>query len=158
MRYNWRGSPYHMITHALQTSTPFVYEMFRIGYCIRSNCTSVKYFLYKWSTVYKACIIIWWGKPRHLYLPFILYSLHQFPKVRLGQFWGCKSDLALWLGWTSGPSTVISDWKIVHLEIWENTCGSCCFKSDMNTRKKPLSHGILHKQGFLGKWPSFVSK
>ena len=39
-----------MIIHALQTSTPFVYEMFRIGYCIRSKCTSDKYFLFKWST------------------------------------------------------------------------------------------------------------
>ena len=39
-----------MIIHALQTSTPFLYEMFRIGYCIRSKCTSDKYFLYKWST------------------------------------------------------------------------------------------------------------
>jgi len=39
-----------MIIHALQTGTPFVYEVFRIGYCIRSKCTSEKYFLYKWST------------------------------------------------------------------------------------------------------------
>ena len=29
-----------MIMHALQTGTPFVYEIFRIGYCIRGNCTS----------------------------------------------------------------------------------------------------------------------
>ena len=29
-----------MIIHALQTGTPFVYEIFRIGYCIRGNCTS----------------------------------------------------------------------------------------------------------------------
>jgi len=34
--------------------TPFVWETFRIGYCIRD-----KYFLFKWSTVCKACIIIW---------------------------------------------------------------------------------------------------
>ena len=27
--------------------TPFVKEIFRIGYCIRGNCTSDKYFLYK---------------------------------------------------------------------------------------------------------------
>ena len=47
-RYNWRGSPYHMIIHALQTGTPFVYEI--IGYCIRSKYTSDKYFIYKWST------------------------------------------------------------------------------------------------------------
>ena len=28
------------------------------------NCTSDKYFLFKQSTVYKACIIIWQGEPR----------------------------------------------------------------------------------------------
>ena len=27
----------------------------RIGYCIRGNCTSDKYFLFKWITVCKAC-------------------------------------------------------------------------------------------------------
>ena len=37
-----------MIMHAVQTGTPFVYEIFRISYCIRSNCTSDKYFLFKW--------------------------------------------------------------------------------------------------------------
>ena len=36
-RYNWRGPPYHMIIHALQTGTLFVYEIFRIGYCMRGN-------------------------------------------------------------------------------------------------------------------------
>ena len=31
--------------------TPFVFEIiFRIGYCIRSKCTSDKYILFKWST------------------------------------------------------------------------------------------------------------
>ena len=34
------------IIQALQTGTPFVYEIFRIGYCIRDNCTAGKYFLY----------------------------------------------------------------------------------------------------------------
>jgi len=36
-----------MIIHALQTGTPFVYEIFRIGYCIRGKCTLDKYFLFK---------------------------------------------------------------------------------------------------------------
>jgi len=39
-----------MIIHALQTATPFVFEIFRKGYCIHGNCTSDKYFLFKWST------------------------------------------------------------------------------------------------------------
>ena len=43
--------------------TSFVHKIFRIGYCIRGN----KYFLYKWSTVCKACIIIWQGGSRQLY-------------------------------------------------------------------------------------------
>ena len=38
---------YHMIMRALQTGTPFVQKIFKIGYCIRGNCTSDKYFLYK---------------------------------------------------------------------------------------------------------------
>jgi len=29
-----------MILHAMQTGSPFVKEIFRIGYCIRGNCTS----------------------------------------------------------------------------------------------------------------------
>ena len=29
----------------------FVYEIFRIGYFIRGNCTSDKYFFYKWCTL-----------------------------------------------------------------------------------------------------------
>ena len=49
-RYNWHGLPYHMIIHGLQTGTPFVYEIFRKCYCIRGNCPSGKYFLFKWST------------------------------------------------------------------------------------------------------------
>ena len=64
-----------MIIHALQTGTPFVYEIFRKGYCIRGNCTSDKCFIFKWSTICKACIIIRWGKPRQLDLPSIPYSL-----------------------------------------------------------------------------------
>ena len=36
-----------MIIHALQTSTPFIYEIFRKGCCIRGNCKSDKYFLFK---------------------------------------------------------------------------------------------------------------
>ena len=64
-----------MIIHALLTGTPFVYEIFRIGYCIRSKCTSDKYFILKCSTVCKACIIIWQGEPRQLYLPSIPYFL-----------------------------------------------------------------------------------
>ena len=47
----------------------------RIGYCIRGNCTSDKYFLFKWRTVGKAYIIIWLGVPRQLYLPYSSYSL-----------------------------------------------------------------------------------
>ena len=32
-----------------EDGTTFVYEIFRIiGYCVRGNCTSDKYFLYKW--------------------------------------------------------------------------------------------------------------
>ena len=61
-RYNWRGPPYHMLIHALQKGTPIVSEIFKIGYCmncIRGNCTSDKYFLFKCSTVCKACIVIW---------------------------------------------------------------------------------------------------
>ena len=38
--------------------TPFGYEIFRKGYCIRGNCTSDKYVLYKWSTFCKSCIIM----------------------------------------------------------------------------------------------------
>ena len=53
-------SGYHMIIHTLQTGTPLVQETFRIGY-IRDNCTSDKIFLCKWSTVFKACIILWWA-------------------------------------------------------------------------------------------------
>ena len=34
-------------------------EMFRMGYCIRGNCISDKYFLYKLKYRLKACIIIW---------------------------------------------------------------------------------------------------
>ena len=34
---------------------PFVEEIFRKGYCIRGNCTSDKYFLYKLSAVCKSC-------------------------------------------------------------------------------------------------------
>ena len=34
-RYNWRGPPYHMIIHALQTGTSFELEIFRIDYRIR---------------------------------------------------------------------------------------------------------------------------
>ena len=64
-----------MIIHALLTGTPFVYEIFRIGYCIRSKCKSDKYFIFKCSTVCKACIIIWQGEPRQLYLPSIPYFL-----------------------------------------------------------------------------------
>ena len=33
-------------------------QIFRIVYCIRGNCTSDRYFLYKWSTLCKGCIII----------------------------------------------------------------------------------------------------
>ena len=39
-----------MIIHALQTGTPVVYEILRIGYFIRSKCTLDKYSLFKWST------------------------------------------------------------------------------------------------------------
>ena len=39
-----------MIIHALQTGSPFISEILKIGYCIRSKCTSDKYFLYKWRT------------------------------------------------------------------------------------------------------------
>ena len=41
-------------------STPFEKEIFRIGYCIRGICTSDKYFLFKWSTVCKACIFMYY--------------------------------------------------------------------------------------------------
>jgi len=34
-----------MIIHALQMGTPFVYEIVRIGYCIRGKYTSDKYSL-----------------------------------------------------------------------------------------------------------------
>ena len=58
-RYDWRGPPYHMIIN---------YTCFVDGYsiclrniqnwfCIRGNYTLDKYFLSKWSTVCKACII-----------------------------------------------------------------------------------------------------
>ena len=39
-----------MIIHALQTGTPFLYDIFRIDYCIRSKCTSDKYLLFTRST------------------------------------------------------------------------------------------------------------
>ena len=39
-----------MIMRVLQTGTPSVWKLFKIGYCIRGNCTSDKYLLYKWST------------------------------------------------------------------------------------------------------------
>ena len=35
-----------MIKHALQMGTPFVFEIFRKGYCIHGNCTSDKYISY----------------------------------------------------------------------------------------------------------------
>ena len=35
----------------------------------------------KWSTVCKACIIIWYGEPRQLSLPSIPYSLVQHQSV-----------------------------------------------------------------------------
>ena len=63
-----------MIIHALQTGTPFVYEIFRIGYCIRSKCTSDNSYS-NGVPVCKACTIIWQGEPRQVYLPSIPYSL-----------------------------------------------------------------------------------
>ena len=48
-RYNWRSSPYYMIIHDLQT----VLHLYRIQnrfLYTRSDCTSDKYFLLKWST------------------------------------------------------------------------------------------------------------
>ena len=62
-----------MIMHALQTGTPFVYEIFRIGYCTRGNCTSDKYFLFKWSTRLQSMYNHMVGGLRQLYLPF--YSI-----------------------------------------------------------------------------------
>ena len=55
-----------LLYDALQTDTSFE---IRITYS--------EYFLYKWSTVCKTCIIILLGRPRQLYLPSIPYSLVQ---------------------------------------------------------------------------------
>ena len=72
-----------MIIHALQTGTPFIYEIFRIGYCIRSKCTSDKYFIYKWSTrlqnmVGRTASVI---TPLYFLLPGHVSISHVFKKV-----------------------------------------------------------------------------
>ena len=64
--WNRRGPPYHMIIHQgvrnrreiqlTRFALPYDYTCFATvlhlnkKYCIRGNCTSDKYFLYKWST------------------------------------------------------------------------------------------------------------
>ena len=61
--------------------TPFVKEIFRIGYYIRGNCKSDKYFLYKWSTRLQSMYNHMIGWPRQFYLPSIPYSLVQLPYI-----------------------------------------------------------------------------
>ena len=68
-RYNWRGSPYHMIIHALQTPC----------YCIRSKCTSDKYFLFKWSTRLQSMYNHMVGRTASVIFPF--YSLLPGPEL-----------------------------------------------------------------------------
>ena len=48
--YNWRGPPYHMNMHAFQTAFHLCKKYSELVNCIRGNCTSDKYFLFKWST------------------------------------------------------------------------------------------------------------
>ena len=79
-----------MIIHALQTSTPFVYEIFRISYCIRSKCTSDKYFLFKWSTCLQSIYNHMVGRTASLISPF--YSL--LPGISHGDFWGSRENVA----------------------------------------------------------------
>ena len=47
--------------------------MFRIGYCIRSKCTSDTYFLYKWSTRLQSMYNHMVGRTASVISPF--YSL-----------------------------------------------------------------------------------
>jgi len=54
---------------------PFVKEIFVWCKISAYTITYSEYFLWKWSTVCKACIIIWSGEPRQLYLPSISCSL-----------------------------------------------------------------------------------
>ena len=62
-----------MIMHAVQTGTPFVYEIFRIDYCLRGKCTSGKYFLFKWSTRLQSMYTHMVGRTTSVISPF--YSL-----------------------------------------------------------------------------------
>ena len=62
-----------MIIHALQTGTPFVYEIFSEGHCIRGNCTSDKYFIFKWSTRLQSMYNHMIGRTASVISPF--YSL-----------------------------------------------------------------------------------
>ena len=62
-----------MLIHALHTGTPFVYEIFRKGYCIRGNCSSEKYFLFKWSTRLQSMYNHMVGRTASVISPF--YSL-----------------------------------------------------------------------------------
>ena len=73
VRNNWRGSPYHLIIQALQTGTPFIWEIFRIGYCIRGNYSSDKYFIFKWSTRLQSMYNHMVGRSASIISPF--YSL-----------------------------------------------------------------------------------
>ena len=58
MQYNWRGPPYHMIIHVLQTGTPFIQEIFVWCTITAYTITYSEYLLYKWSTVWQACIMV----------------------------------------------------------------------------------------------------
>ena len=55
--------------------TTLVYEIFRIGYCILSNCTSDKYFLYKWSTRLQSMHIHMVGRSASDVFPFYFILL-----------------------------------------------------------------------------------
>jgi len=86
-RYNWRGPPYH---------TPFEKEIF--VWCAITACTKTnsEYFLYKWSTVFKASIIILLGGPHQLYLPFYYVLLGQYAFIFLyfidsGEVWSPRN-------------------------------------------------------------------
>ena len=72
-RYNWRGSPTHMIIYALQTGTPFVLEIFVWCTITVYTITFSEYFIYKWSTRLQSMYNQMVGRTASVISPF--YSL-----------------------------------------------------------------------------------
>ena len=88
----------------MQTGTSFVYEIFRIGNCIRSKCTSDKYFLFKWSTSLQSMYNHMVGRTTSVISPF--YSL-------LPEYYSLEAKFSRWrstyLMWFS-PRYIIKIW------------------------------------------------